>query len=194
MNFDEAFRHYKEGTATPEEKALVLDELAKAKALSALLDDEPVKVTPAPVAEADARALKTAKKQFKNNSVLIGLIAALSVLLIIGIILGSVFGVAVGCAKDNERYGREQCVTLAVDSAYDFVTDAANMSIFGIPLYSGSKDQLFVDDIDRDFHIESNLLNSYYTYKIEVRAGRMEVDVIVDTRNASCRIDKIDTH
>ena len=61
MNYEEAFRHYREGTATDEEKAFVLDEIAKAKALSSLLDDEGLAVRPSPIKEAEANGLVSLK-------------------------------------------------------------------------------------------------------------------------------------
>lgn len=55
MNYEDAFRHYREGTATEEEKEFVLEEIAKAKALSNFLEDEGLNVKSAPIKEADKK-------------------------------------------------------------------------------------------------------------------------------------------
>ena len=88
MNYEEAFRHYREGTATDEEKAFVLDELAKAKALSTLLDDEALAVKPAPIKQAEAEDVRSAKHHLVVKRALAALITIAVIIVALGAILG----------------------------------------------------------------------------------------------------------
>ena len=117
MNYEDAFRHYREGTATDEEKAFVLDEIAKAKALSSLLDDEGLAVKPAPIKEAEAKDVKDAKHRMIMRRVLGGLIAVVVIIIALGAILGGVFGSAAAYARDNVVLERTEAITVAEDYA-----------------------------------------------------------------------------
>ena len=75
MNYDDAFKHYKEGTANDEEKEFVKQEIAKARALASLLEDDSVSANAAEIKRADAEEIKAAKKEFSWRGMLIGLIA-----------------------------------------------------------------------------------------------------------------------
>ena len=103
MNYEEAFRHYREGTATEEEKAFVQEEIAKAKALSSLMDDQGLAVKPAPIKEADAKEVKDAKQHLVWKRVLAGLLAVIVLLVALGAILGGVFGSAAAYARKGKR-------------------------------------------------------------------------------------------
>ena len=59
MNFDEAFKHYRDGVATEEEKQFVKEQLAKA---NEFLQNESVREE-SPFKEADAEDVKKAKKK-----------------------------------------------------------------------------------------------------------------------------------
>ena len=117
MNYEEAFRHYREGTATDEEKAFVLDELAKAKALSSLLDDEGLAVKRAPIKEAEAKDVKEAKHDLVWKRVLAGLIAIAVIVVVIGAVLGGVFGAAAAYGKDNILLDRAEAIAVAEEFA-----------------------------------------------------------------------------
>ena len=123
MNYEDAFKHYREGTATEEEKAFVQEEIAKAKALSTLLDDEALAVKPAPIKEADAKEVKEAKHQLIWKRVLAGLLSIVALLVIIGAVLGGVFGSAATYAKDSIVYSKAEAAEIATEFAYN---DAVN--------------------------------------------------------------------
>ncbi|MEG2274693.1 MAG: hypothetical protein RSC44_05100, partial [Clostridia bacterium] len=121
MNFEDAFKHYQEGTATAEEKEYVTDELAKAKAFSPLLDDEGLNVTPVTLAEADIRDVRMAKKQFKWRKLVTGISGIGLTLVLIAMLLGTVFGIASNFANQNIVYNREESVLFAKNYAFDFL-------------------------------------------------------------------------
>ena len=58
MNFDDAFKHYRDGVATDEEKQFVKDQLAKA---NEFLQNETFR-DESPVKEADVKEVKQAKR------------------------------------------------------------------------------------------------------------------------------------
>lgn len=160
MNYEEAFRHYREGTATDEEKAFVLDEIAKAKALSSLFDDEGLAVRPSPIKEAEAKDVKEAKHRLILKRVLAGLISVAVIFLALGAVLGGVFGAAASYARDNAVWQKAEVIVVAEEfavadaEARDYVVDRV---VSDLPR-----------DIDERFNIESNLKDSYYSYKVDV--------------------------
>lgn len=191
MNYDDAFKHYKEGTANDEEKEFVKQEIAKARALASLLEDDSVSANAAEIKRADAEEIKAAKKEFSWRGMLIGLIAMIVLIVAVGVVLGCVFGAAAGYANDSIAVTKEAAVEYAKAAAYADATDPSN---FGPAVFVGDN-TFFLDekysDIDRKFNIEANLQQSYYTYSIEVKGYdengfEWEYKIGVDTRTGNC--------
>lgn len=188
MNYEDAFKHYREGTATEEEKAFVQEEIAKAKALSTLLDDEALAVKPAPIKEADAKEVKEAKHQLIWKRVLAGLLSIVALLVIIGAVLGGVFGSAATYAKDAIVYSKAEAAEIATEFAYN---DAVNR--FG---FTGSVTDFYAEstrEIDDRFNFEGDLKSSYYTYKVEVTGWsedgwELEYEISVNSKTGSCSV------
>lgn len=190
MNYDDAFKHYKEGTANDEEKEFVKQEIAKARALASLLEDDSVSANAAEIKRADAEEIKAAKKEFSWRGMLIGLIAMIVLIVAVGVVLGCVFGAAAGYANDSIAVTKEAAVEYAKAAAYADATDPK----FGPAVFVGDN-TFFLDekysDIDRKFNIEANLQQSYYTYSIEVKGYdengfEWEYKIGVDTRTGNC--------
>lgn len=191
MNYDDAFKHYKEGTANDEEKEFVKQEIAKARALASLLEDDSVSANAAEIKRADAEEIKAAKKEFSWRGMLIGLIAMIVLIVAVGVVLGCVFGAAAGYANDSIAVTKETAVEYAKAAAY---ADATDPNKFGQAVFVGDN-TFFLDekysDIDRKFNIEANLQQSYYTYSIEVKGYdengfEWEYKIGVDTRTGNC--------
>lgn len=175
MNFDEAFNHYREGTATPEEIELVRDEIAKAKALSSLFDDEGLTVTPAPVSELDKEEVKKAKKVFRIK-VLIAVVASIIVaLLIVAAVLGGVFGSAATYANNQIIYTKNEGLEIAKNALVN--------NFFAGKGYDVNAEEIECVDVDKDFNYEVPIEESYYTYKytFETEIGKYRVEI--DTRD-----------
>lgn len=191
MNYDDAFKHYKEGTASDEEKEFVKQEIAKARALASLLEDDSVSANAAEIKRADAAEIKAAKKEFSWRGLLIGLIAMIVLIAAVGIVLGCVFGAAAGYANDNITVSKEDAVNYAIAAAY---ADAISVQ-YGTAFVGENTfylDERF-NDIDRKFRIESDLQQSYYVYEIEVKgfdeAGyEWEYKIGVNTRTGNCMV------
>ena len=191
MNYDDAFKHYKEGTANDEEKEFVKQEIAKARALASLLEDDSVSANAAEIKRADAEEIKAAKKEFSWRGMLIGLIAMIVLIVAVGVVLGCVFGAAAGYANGSIAVTKEEAVEYAKAAAY---ADATDPKKFGQAVFVGDN-TFFLDekysDIDRKFNIEANLQQSYYTYSIEVKGYdengfEWEYKIGVDTRTGNC--------
>lgn len=191
MNYDDAFKHYKEGTANDEEKEFVKQEIAKARALASLLEDDSVSANAAEIKRADAEEIKAAKKEFSWRGMLIGLVAMIVLIVAVGVVLGCVFGAAAGYANDSIAVTKEAAVEYAKAAAY---ADATDPNKFGQAVFVGDN-TFFLDekysDIDRKFNIEANLQQSYYTYSIEVKGYdengfEWEYKIGVDTRTGNC--------
>lgn len=193
MNYDDAFKHYKEGTANEEEREFVKQEIAKARALASLLEDDSVSANAAEIKKADAEEIKAAKKEFSWRGMLVGLIALIVLIVAVGVVLGCVFGAAAGYAEDSIKVSKEDAVEFAKAAAY---ADATSSAKFGNAVFTG-ENTFFLDekfsDIDRKFNIESDLRQSYYTYEIEVKAYdedgfEWEYKIAVDTRTGNCMV------
>ncbi len=177
MDFEEAFTHYKDGTATPDEIELVKAEIAKAKAISEIINEERIVVEPAPVNEVEKEDVKKAKKQFKHKFLVIALSSFAAFIIIAGAILGGVFGFAASSANKSIEYGKEECIDIAINK---FVEMYNTTKFAGIPAITA--ENCFVEDVDKDFHIESKLKKSFYTYEVEIEAVGRECTMRIDTR------------
>ncbi len=168
MNFEEALKHYRERIATPEEKEYVESEIAKAKALSSLLDDEGINVKPAPIAEADKHDLKKVKKKFRLNH-FVYFFAGITILLVMtASILGGVFGSASNYANSRIVYG----VTESKQIALDYTLEYARAN--GLP--SALITDFKVDGVDKDFEYEVPIYESYYGFVVEVNHIASDTD------------------
>ena len=184
MNYEEAFRHYREGTATEEEKAFVQEEIAKAKALSSLMDDQGLAVKPAPIKEADAKEVKDAKQHLVWKRVLAGLLAVIVLLVALGAILGGVFGSAAGYADGNIAVSRTEARDIAADFA---LQDAARRG------YTVDANGCYVEaerEIDERFSYEGALESSDYSYKVDVTCYttdgyELEYEIEVNSRTGT---------
>ncbi len=191
MNFEDAFKHYQDGVATPEEKEYVKKQLDELKSFSALMDDEGINVTPAPIAEADRNDLKKVKKQLKAKYVIIPICVVAFIICAIAAILGGVFGYASSSAKKAMKFSKGECIQIARQYAYDFTKDKNGLNL---PL-AGSVDDFWVKegDADIDFVYNGNeLKKSFYVYVIEVNTVGCEFEIRVDTRTGKCDMLDID--
>lgn len=185
MNFDEAFKHYQEGTATDEEKAYVKEQFAVAN--SFFQDDS--KLNAAPVKEAGADEVKKAKKKFKWRYLIVPACVIIGSLIIVATILGGVFGYAASCAKKSISYKRNMCADNAKQAAYAFVQDRNVQTAIELR----SPYDFKVDDIDAEFNYNGRRLeDSYYSYFIELEFSNFEIELEVDSRTGECRVVDFD--
>lgn len=201
MNYEDAFKHYKEGTATEEEKTFVQDELARARALSTLLDDQSLNVKAEPIKEADAKEVREAKQQFLWKRVLAGVLSITILLVILAAVLGGVFGAAAGYARKSVVVGIDEARALAEQYAWDRATTEGVYV-----LRNGQRVQMLFDgdamyseparEIDEKFQFENNLVDSYYVYRIEIKGFdsvnryEWEYEIDVNSKTGTCTVHK----
>lgn len=186
MNFDEAFKHYQDGTASEEEKAYVKEQL---KLANDFLADDDAKMSSAPCKEAEKEDVKKAKKKFKWRYIVIPVCTIIGILLAVGAILGGVFGSAASYAKSSAQYKRYECVEIAREKAFEFLQDATMPMATTIK----SSSELELDDVDLEFNYNGrHLQNSYYSYFVEFDFYNVEIELEVDTRTGNCKVVDVD--
>jgi hypothetical protein len=186
MNYEDAFKNYENGTATEEEKAFVRAELEKAKSLGNILDAEVVE-QPSPITQAEVTEIKKAKKHFKIKHILFALGALALVIVMVGAILGGVFGSAAVSAKKQITVSTGEAVEIGKVELLDWLNDMRNDSNGQLQLPGGTFnytiDEIRYEDIDTDFVYELPLGDSHYVYKIEFEVRDTDYKVHVDSRD-----------
>ena len=189
MNYEEAIRHYREGTATEEEKAFVQDEIAKAKALSTLLDDEALAVKPAPIKQAEAKEIKDAKQHIVWKRVLAGLIAVVVLLVVLGAVLGGVFGSAASYARDNIALHKTEMAAIAEEFAK---LDAEKRGYTVVNAFTEPPREM-----EEKFNFETDLKSSYYSYEVEVtlwsdKGHELDYEIVVNSHTGSSYVKELE--
>lgn len=172
MDFENAYQKFLDGTATPEEVEFVRSEIRKAKELSEIID----------MGKADDEKVKKAAKKFSLKMAITTVCIVLVTLVVAaGIVLGSVFGVAVGGAKRNTSVVSQEEVK---QIALDYIKTELNIDEEAI----GWK-------IERDLEMTSKLKNSYYIYEVDVNTSRgKEIELEIDGRNGKVIYVEVDRY
>lgn len=177
MNFDVVYEKYINGTATEEEKAYIEAEIAKAKKLSAIIDNKDAArvIVPAETAEVK-RATKTMKKRFGLRVFVIVLAVLVGMTVIVA---GSVFGYVHAKASGRAQYTKSECIELAKKSVAEH-SDAVSTAII-------------VGEVDRDVRFyNGKFSDATYVYEIEVHKGGAEYEVAVNTATGQAVIVDVD--
>lgn len=177
MNFEELYAKYKEGNVTDEEKSYVESEIEKAKAISDLIFDGNERIE---YKDASKEEIKRVKHVFRIKTLIAALlVTAISVVTIVGVTLGVIFGISVPAAKKSINYTQEQAETLAIE--------------YAVTNYQMVEEDITIHDSDRDINLQSPLKNSRYVYEIELRdATGVELEVIVDGKTGIVEFEEID--
>lgn len=175
MEFEKAYQKFLDGTASPEEVEFVRTEIKKAKELSEIIDMQKKDV----IKSADDSKVKKAAKKFSLKMALTTVCIVLATLAVAaGIVLGSVFGVAVSSAKRNTSVSHEQ----ARQIAEEYIATELKIDEEAI----GCK-------IERDLEMSAALKNSYYTYEVEINTSLgKEIELVVDGRNGKVVYVEVD--
>ncbi len=191
MDRDQAFINYREGTATDEERMFVMQELERAKALSALFDDDEFEKRAVALKQAEINQVKRAKKQLLLKQINITLACVFCVMLIIGAVLGGVFGMANTYAKRNVVFDRAKCSEIAILSAVDILNNS-DQNTSGIVF---AESDLQVTDIDRFFNYRADIDDSYFVYEVEIESTKggytAEIEMEVNSATGAVTEDGI---
>ncbi len=178
MNFEEAFKHCQEGTATEEERNYVKSQL---DAANSFLDNQP-EVMETPIKEAEKKDVKKFKKKLKKL-ILTPVLIVLGIVIVAGSVLAGVFGYSATSAKQKVVYDRFTCVDIAIDEAVEWIK-------YNAPNGNQNIDDtmLRIEDVDRRFIFDNrNLEGSYYVYQVELEYGEIDFDIEIDTRTGELR-------
>ncbi len=176
MDFEIAYKKYKDGTATDEEVLFVEQELEKAKKMTEIIDayESSRPIEP----ECDAQTIKKAQKRFaKKNAIRVLCITFAVLVLASAIVLASVFGTAFSSANKNLNYSPEQAKSIALE----FVANTYGTS--GVPVVSECK---------REIEYSSDLKHSVYVYEVKVQVGLVyEVEMHVNAKTGLATLSDI---
>lgn len=178
MSFEESYRKYEDGTATPEERKYVEEEIAKARALTAILDKADAAREDV-IGRADRDKVKRARRSFgKRLTVKIVILSLACLLVLSALTVGILYGTAVSAARRSAEYDLTDAGELAKKCVVDHVDGVAVSCT--------------VTETDRDLRYGSKLSQSYFVYEIEVVCGQTQYEVEVNASTGYARITDVD--
>ena len=165
MDFEKAYKKFLDGTATDEEVQFVRTEIAKARKLTEIIDNE----APNVISEADGGAYKKAAKKHSLTTILTTVVVAILAIAIIGgAAVLIVHSIRSNNADGNTRITREQARELAISYVEENYADVPG--------------SIFVEDIDCDLESGFDISKSYYEYSVELSKGSLECEVEINGR------------
>lgn len=181
MNFEEAYKKLREGTATDAEAAFVARELENVRKISSILDD-PALFDPG-ISKARLETVQKARKAFDRKSLIRTVVIVLCSLMIVAAIVCSILFIPSNISASGkvkltkvqavesayaclvEELGEEQAKEFSVDYAHRHLRYGS--SVFdAVYIYKIE----FEDPYDREFEIEVNS-NSGYTVIRDIDLG-----------------------
>ena len=158
MNFEEAYKKYKDGSADDKEKAFVEAEIEKARKISALLDsetDEENNHDDELLEEADSELIKKAKKAFmKKTTLRTIIIVVLSIVVIAGLVAGVIFGTAYYFASSNTEITEDEATEIGMECMAEYV---------------GTNEGIVVRSVERELEPELKLNDSIFVYDLHIQ-------------------------
>ena len=155
MDFERAYQNFLDGTATKEEIEFVREEMAKAKAINNIIDNVSVDEK---IVKAEQDDVKKAVKKFNvKNTIKIFVITIVSLIVVTGAILASIFIPAYNNAKDNINISEKDAKQIAIE--YVVITD-------GVAL-----DKVRIVEFEREFEYNGRAKKAHFVYVIEVYNG-----------------------
>jgi len=179
MNFEEAYNHFIDGTASEEEITFVREELRRARDVQSILDRAPA--TEDIFNSAENSDIMRARKRFNfRSTVRMIIVVLLSLIVLAGAICGYIFGTAIPAAKKNSRLSEQE----ALSAASEYLSSYLNEDV----------SEYQIHDVDRDLYCANGLKSCVYRYEIEFRNEGIEYEVSVNAASGYCRLIDIDYH
>ena len=173
LNFDELYEKYKNGNATDEECEYVEAEIAKARRLAAIIDEQDGK-----------RVIEPAKEEQVKKSVLgfmrhtkrrVALIATISLILLIAIGIGSFYGFAAIKASNRSVCDR--------DEAIELVKKWMHNTHEGIDL-----NDIRVIEVDTDLALHHGFSKVFFEYDVEIEYKGEEYEFWINSASGEIRL------
>ena len=179
MNFEEAYKKLRDGTATDEEAAFVARELENVRRISAILDNP--HLSDPGIGRAEIETVQRARKAF-NQKTLLRMVAVVlcSLLAIAAVVCAILFIPSNISASGKVRLSKEQ----ALDDAYACLTEEVGEE---------EAKHFYVDYAHRHLRYVGNLFDAIYVYKIEYEdAHGREYEIEVNSNSGFTVIRDID--
>ncbi len=155
MDFERAYQNFLDGTATEEEIEFVRAEMNKARAINDVIDN----VKPdEKIVKAEQEEVKKAVRKFKiKDTIKVFVIVCVSLVIVTGIVLASIFIPAYNHAKDNINISEKEAKQMAIE----YVADKDNVAIENVK----------IREIEREFEYNGRIRKAHFVYVIEVYNG-----------------------
>ena len=166
MNFEEAYKKLREGTASDEEAAFVARELENVRRISSILD-EPHLSDPG-IRQAEMETVQKARKAFNRKTLIRTVAVVLSSLLVIAAVVCAILFIPSNISASGKvKLSKEQ----AVQAAYECLVKEVGEE---------QAKQFYVDYAHRHLRYTGSIFEAVYVYKIEfedVRGREYEIEV-----------------
>lgn len=153
MDFEQAYKKLREGTATDEEAAFVARELENVRKISAILDD-PALSDPG-IKRAETETVQRARKAFNRKALIRTIVVVLcSLLAVAAIVCGILFIPSNISASGKLEITKEQ----AIDTAYDLLVEQVGEE---------EAKTYYVDYAHRHLRYSGSIFDAVYVYRVE---------------------------
>ncbi len=166
MNFEDAYRKLREGTATDEEAAYVARELENVRRISAILDNPDL--SEPGISRAEMETVQKARKAFNHKALIRTIVTVLCSLAAIAVIACALLFIPSNISASGKiKLTKEQ----AVETAYACLADE---------LGEEQAKQFYIDYAHRHLRYAGSIFDGIYIYKVEfedVRGREYEIEV-----------------
>ena len=179
MNFEDAYRKLREGTATDEEAAFVAREMENVRKISAILDD-PALIDPG-IRKAEVSTVQKARKEFNRKTLVRTIVIVLcSTAAIAAIVCGILFIPSNISASRKAQISKEEAVAAAKEVLVNEVGEQ-------------KAEEFYVDYAHRHLRYAGSIFDGVYVYKIEFEnAYGHEFEIEVNAQSGYTVIRDID--
>ncbi len=179
MNFEEAYKKLRDGTATDEEAAFVARELENIRKISAILDNPDL--NDPGIGKAEMEAVQKARQAFNHKTLIRTIVVVVSSLLVIAAIVCAILFIPSNIsAAGKVKLSKEQ----AVEAAYVCLVDEVGEE---------QAKHFYIDYAHRHLRYVGNVFDAIYVYKIEYEdANGREYEIEVNSNSGYTVIRDID--
>ncbi len=179
MNFEEAYRKLRDGTASDEEAAFVAGELENVRRISAIIDA--ANISDPGIREAEERTVQRARREFNRKSLVRTLVTVLCCIAVLGaMVCGLLFIPATISASRQLELSREE----AVDAARECLE---------LQIGEDKAAGFYLDYVFRELRYEGSIFRAVYVYDLEFEdAFGNEYEIKVNGKSGYALISDVD--
>lgn len=183
MEFRDLYKKYLAGECTDEEKKFVESEIEKAKIVSDELFKDRGSVD---LKEVTDEEVLRAKKKFNIKTIIkTAVISFVSFVLLVGITVGVIFGLAINGAKSNIKYNDQQSQQAVKEFVY-------NNALEMYEIENITPEMIYVKEEEKELQIQSPPHRSYYIIEYEIIVKGYEFEVELNSRTGDMIITDVD--